>query len=351
MANDQVNNSVISRIRKLMALTAARGATEAEAALATEHVQRLLAEYNLSAAHIEASGGSSDLDGKRSKEGVARKQVYKWQRDLMQSIAKLNYCWCEQRWERRGKQSIFDGYDLIGRVVNVASTVAMFDYLLQTIERLAREEVADPALYFTRYAHSYKEGCSDRLVERLTIKREAMVEEGNRQRREREASARHPSAATGSTALVLADIILNEDDLNNDHRHGWEPGTTARERAERDARYIKANADREAKQVALVAQGVSPEVAYFLACGYDRTAAERLANPERETIKPETKAQRARRKAKEERADDRYWDRERARSDREAKRLDQGAYRKGKKAGDGVGLDPQVKSDPQGRLG
>src|SRR4051812_48343500 len=97
--NDPNLDSVINRIQKLMALTEGRGATEAEAALAASHVQRLLAEHNLSMAHIEASGGSSGADGKRERTGVNRKQVYKWQRELMAALAELNYCKPLTKWE------------------------------------------------------------------------------------------------------------------------------------------------------------------------------------------------------------------------------------------------------------
>lgn len=342
-------DTVVARIRKLMALTAERGASEAEAALAAEHVQRLLGEHNLSMAAVEASGGSSGNDGKRVREGVQRRQVYRWQRELMSAVADLNYCKSFIRWKTRwNKASIFDGYELIGRAANVATATVMFEYLLQTIERLAREEVLDPSQYFTRYAHSFKEGCSDRLVERLRHKRDEIVAEADRKAREERTRSRHPGAARSNLpALVLSDVIQQEKDLNEDFQYGRPPGTTARERAEREARSTAAQIERETKEKTLVAQGIDPRVAYYIAAGYSQAVAEELARPTPE--KPETDAQRRRREAREERDNDRFWERYQRRQEREAARIDQGAYRKGHAAGSGVGLDPQLRRGSNNR--
>lgn len=60
MEVNPVDPKIVGRIHKLMALARNGAATEAEAELALEHAQRMMQEYNLSIAEIEASGGASD---------------------------------------------------------------------------------------------------------------------------------------------------------------------------------------------------------------------------------------------------------------------------------------------------
>jgi hypothetical protein len=344
--NDPNLDSVINRIQKLMALTEGRGATEAEAALAASHVQRLLAEHNLSMAHIEASGGSSGADGKRERTGVNRKQVYKWQRELMAALAELNYCKPLTKWEYRngGKLKVFAGYELIGRSANVATTAAMFDYLLQAIERVARDEVQDPALYFTRYAHSFKEGAAVRLVERLQQRKREIVEQADREAREAKARASHPGATSGAMVIFMSDVVQDEEDANNDLYNGLPAGTTAAKRRANEAE----NAAREAKRTALVQAGEDPDVAWYLSWGYDEERARKLATPE--APKVETEAERNKREARERRENERWQEREYARQRREANRLDPAAYRKGKQAGDDIGLDTQIEKQERKRV-
>lgn len=350
MTDTPISDKLIDRIRKLMALTVERGASETEAALASEHVQRLLAEHNLSMAAIEMTGGMNEAGGKRTKEHYSRRQVYKWQRELMQAVAKLNYCKALERYEWRGTNKVFDGYSLIGRIDNVVSTQVMFDYLLETIERLARDDVKDPSLYFTRYAHSFKEGCSDRLIGRLNEQREQIVVEQARKSREDMTRARHPGAATSNLPTVLlSDVIQNEENLNEDFRNGWEPGTTAARRREREARYEQYERERQEKRDAVRAQypDANDELISMLVEGWSLERAQEILAERSKPAKPETEAQRRKREEREERSNQRYWER----LQREHARLDMGAYRKGHKAGDGVSLNRQAEHDKKHRLG
>lgn len=347
---------VIARIRKLMALTVQRGASEAEAEIATGHVQRLLAEHNLSMAAVEASGGSSGEHGRRTKETFSRRQVYKWQRDLMTAVAELNFCVAFPRWESRtGGPDIFDGYDLIGRIDNVATCRLMFDYLLHSIERLAREYVNnDPTQFFTRTAHSFKEGCSTRLTERLFDKHREIVEEQERKAREEQAAARHPAAASSNLpAIILKDIVQSEKDLNEDLRRGLEPGTTARRRQEQEEKSERQRLERERRFNEALAMGHDQNIAYFYSHGWDIERAIELARVDdnNEPAKPETEAQRKRRIESEKRAGQRYEERQRRRKEREHRRLDRIAFCRGQEAGETVSLHRQVDGTKRNKLG
>lgn len=125
------------------------------------------------------------------------------------------------------------------------------------------------------------------------------------------------------TTLVLASVYdQREQDLNEDMRWGYEPGTTAKRRAGQDAYYEKQRQE----------------------------AANREPEPEEpapiET--PRQKAAREKREAAEHLKQRRRWAREDAREERkemkEHMRRDHDAYRGGLEAGKKIGLDPQVKA-------
>jgi hypothetical protein len=332
-----LNEALIDRARKLMAMTVERGASETEAATAARILQQMMAEHNLSFTHIEATGGTTSTGGTRTRENVGRRQVYQWQRSLMKAVASMNFCTSLERFEHRMRgPAIFDGYDLIGRIDNVTTATLMFDYLLATIERLARAEVNnDPTQFFTRYAHSFKEGVSDRLVERLRTQRDEIVAE--QERKAKEAAAAQPTGCT--LPALLSDVFNSEAELNNDMVNDWEPGTTARKRMEREAADRARAAERAPRFAFAKAQGHSDEVASWYSYGYDMERAIELAKPSKpRLVKPETDKQRARRERKEENESRRYY----KRREREASRLDHDAYRSGKAAGNDVSLARQV---------
>lgn len=341
-----VPDSVISKITKLMALSRDKGATEAEASIAAGHVQRLLAEHNLDMVQIEMAGNAAK-GGRREKAQFAYRQVYKWQRRLMAAIGQLHFChvaekfkMTERRYESdygyRPRTSVFDGYDVIGRTDNVISTRLMFEYLTDTIDRLTRENY-DAMQFFTRTGHSFKEGCADRLVERLKQERANIEREQERKAREQEAQQRHPGAAGSNLPAVrIADIVTMENDYNNDFRMGWEPGTTARRRAEQEERSREAARKQAERKAEGKSFGLNDEEADWYSWGYTVEQARAHARPRQD--RPETEAQRRKR----ERASDAYWEREARRQYKERRRLDHSAYRAGSAAGDSVSLNRQV---------
>ena len=338
----------LSRVHKLMALAKDGAATEHEAALALEMAQKIMGEANLTMATLEASGQLGGDGSRRVKDGLESRSPYKWHRVLMAQIAELNSVFCEVKFKRLAHTSMFDGYDLIGREANVASTRVMFEYLLQAVERVCKEHLANPSECFGKYANEFKQGCADRLASRL---RERHIDNVNRQEREaREAKARaaHP-AASQSTAVVVVmrDYYATEADLNNDLKLGREPGTTARLRAEQQARAAEARADKEARRDAIVGAnpGINKEVAWYMAHGWAREEAEKILAPKDE--KPETEAQKRKREQREQRADDRNY--RRWRSENNVKYSD--GYRAGSRAGADIGLDEQVDAKAKRQLG
>ena len=135
------------------------------------------------------------------------------------------------------------------------------------------------------------------------------------------------------TTLVLSSVYdTREQELNNDLRMGWEPGSTTKRRIEREERSRKWREQYDAEDAARAAR---------IASGEEK-------EPE---VEVETERQKARRLAREEKeyqASRKRWaredDREMRRRWKEQDRVDMGSYKAGMKTGEKIGLDPQIKA-------
>lgn len=339
-----LNPKIIERIQKLLALANDGGATEAEAELAMAKALEMMLAHNLSIATIEASGGAKEG---RAKERNSQNLMYPWKRSLLESIAKVNFCHVSLLAKRtRSGQSIGAGYELIGRESNIVATKNMFSYLLDTIERLIVAEVGtSPQERFTRWSHSFRLGCSDRLQSRLLLRHEEQLIAQMKAAKEAEARGRHPASATGNAlVVVMRDFAQAEEDLNDDLRMGWNPGTTAnnRERNNRQAQALQEAFTKRYNEIVEIEPDIDRELARYLAKGWSRERAMQVLTP-----KHETPSARRRREEAEARANDRYW---RAQDNR-ANKIDSSGYRKGQSSAEKVGLDGQVTHSPSKRIG
>jgi uncharacterized protein DUF2786 len=309
-------NPIFNKIRKLLALAdASRNSSEAEAQAAALKVQELLQDHGLTLAELEAAGGTTDDTGRR-KEATDRRALYAWQRDLMGQLADNNFCLHhvrEAKLTRPGHGSrLFTtkAHVLVGRNLNVNATVAVYDYLLDALDRIAREQ---GFMSNRRDASAFFEGAVPRLVSR----------------REKEAAqeAARRNAPTGGNALVLSDLYGNEHDLNNDTLNGFPAGTTAARRRER----AEQEAARKVEEARLKANGVEAVEAFYLSHGYSPENAKSYA------IQYHAKQDRPTRRG------GRGWARGWTKVDENASaKRNSAAYRAGRKAGDEVGLDTQV---------
>lgn len=322
---------VIDRINKLLALAKDSGATEAEALLAMEKAQAIMDEHNLTMAELGSGEG-----GQRSKEGFDGQAMFEYQRNMMAVIAEVNYCYVAvlYSYKTRGRRAI--GYRLIGQQANVASTRVMFEYLANTIDRLVRDfNGGDYKLRMSRSSISWCAGCAERLCERIKERHENFIAEQKKEADAKKRAAQHPASPShGALVVVMEDYAQKERDLNNDFKHGWEPGTTERERLSRELRHKE---QREKK------------IAKALAAGFDNRVAEAFAEYYFESLqeaydwvhgvqKPMTEEERRKAEKEEERMR-RRWRNE---HNREMAKKDWNAYGKGKEAGAKISLNPQV---------
>jgi hypothetical protein len=242
MEMDSKTEAVIAKVRKLLAM-ADGNANENEAAVAAAKAQELLEAYNLNMTIVNRKSGKHEArDDKRRAGGL-----YKWQRELWNAIATMNFCkYYYYRGLSAGSQY---EHQLIGSKANVVSTEVMGQYLEHTIERLARQWVntnRPNKSIFIKEAIAYREGVAANLTNRLwTIRYEHMREQEAARKEERARNA--AKGINTENALVLQDVVNSEEDLNSDYVNKWEPGTSAKLRAEREAR--QAAADREAARI------------------------------------------------------------------------------------------------------
>lgn len=431
-------DKVIARIQKLLSRTKTeRGTTEAEADTAMKMAQELMAKHNLDMAVVEAASASKEgaTAVERVKEQIKGRAMYKWQRQLAKYVAEANFCYhlikTDQQWVNayykldkdapadnegkplaktltreewsalpyvyeqhytrvEGRYKTTHSHIFVGRKSNVITAQLMYQYLTQTIEDLV--PIEDNNQRLSRSAMSWKEGCADRLCERLAKRRRDLIsahdarvkqeqadrEAENKQRAEdaRKAAANKPKplaphhesevkaafegASAGAydrvgtaeeaeeterpevdesdapwvpqgeevpepeagTALVLASVYdESEREANWEIAHGWEPGSLAKWRAEREEEKRK-RAEEEAKaEVDEVEKPVKEE-----------TERQRRARERRE--QQELLKQR-RRWARE---DEAAWRREQ----REMERRDHNAYKAGLRKGDDIGIDTQI---------
>jgi hypothetical protein len=216
-------------IKKIEALLNTKGCTEAEAQSRVAKAQELLEKYNLDLAMVGQNKTAR-------KDNTRKGGLYSWQRNLWKAVAELNFChYLSIKGLERG--STYQ-HRIIGSHANVVQTEHMAQYLQDTVERLA-QEWAKANFYksvFVREAIAYREGITNRLSERLRDRRETIVAEARKAEQERKQAQARTNADPGTTALTILDVISSEADFNNDYLNNWELGTTARNRAESEAR-------------------------------------------------------------------------------------------------------------------
>jgi hypothetical protein len=307
---------VLEQIQKLLNL-AAKNPNEHEAALAASKAQELLTKHNLDTAALERSQGA--VSGKRQQEEVEG-GFYRYHREVWSNVARLNFClhWVQRkhvpREERVRNVRVKRIHRLVGRTVNVRTTINLARYLLAAIERVTRETCEQKKIgHLSGWAMSFREGCAYRLINALRDRRTEMLDEEDRKRREAEDRAARAGISL-ETSLTITSFSRSEEEANLDERFG--EGYSARQR-EREAAYAKKQAENEA--------------------AYTRWAA---ANPEK-ARKKEAEA-----KAKEERQMERW---RRSASDQRYGHVNNQAFWAGHEAAKDISLDPQMGGAKQAK--
>lgn len=296
----EIPDSVRARIGKLLALSRDSRGNEHETQMAAAKVQEMLAAFNLEMSQFtEGDDAPVDPDAVRHMHnGVLTLKGDMWEEILFRAIADANFC---LRFVTEWGENDTREWSLVGRRINITTTMNVYDYLTRAVDRLcpytdSRNEKA---------IASWKLGCAERLAQRVRDQRyEAEVKSRQDQQ------AKTPLERGNGSDLILSDVYSSEDDLNLDFKRGMPMGTTARERLAREAEW---DAGEDVRRWAHLYVPVVEE-------------------------KAETPGQKRKRQA-DERRRQREWDRE---SRKEAAKRDPKAYARGQETGERISLNRQV---------
>ena len=152
-----IDSSIIEKIRKLRTITEERGATEEETLAAQQRMFAMLAKYNLELAEIPDS--EPDKPDTAIESESAERPSSVWKQLLYSGVAHLNFSECF---------TLGGSIYIVGTRANRIATFEMAAYLVQAVEREANETAADvPGDERRRFRHSFAEGCTNRIYERL----------------------------------------------------------------------------------------------------------------------------------------------------------------------------------------
>lgn len=193
--------SIIEKIKKLMAVTEARGATPDEAASAAAKVQELLFAYNLSQADLH---DEPEDEIKMRLHDVVGPHISRTSRHmLMHVLTKFNFC--EAIADTKRHRHI-----LIGKPHNIEVCLYMYEHIGAAIQRMARlaakENGGDG---YVAYFHAFWRGACHTIGERLATQRE----------RERASSAGNALVVQSAGELEAAKIRLLGEGATQTQRH------------------------------------------------------------------------------------------------------------------------------------
>ena len=173
---------VIEKVRKLLAL--AESSNEHEAALAASRAQEILARHNLTMAQVDSAPGETDPIIKDDSDITIAMQTA-WTRMVRGGAATLYFCKYYYQPHHRSAPhrkcgyQIFDHHTYIGTRPNVEVAKLMSNYLISTVDRLAKEGSKNfPQRERSRYINSFRNSCSNKLRYLIDERiKESMAEE------------------------------------------------------------------------------------------------------------------------------------------------------------------------------
>lgn len=155
------SKALVEKINKILALS--QSSNENEAAVAAEKAAKLLAEHHLSLTEVEREGVEEITE-----EVVERTGRYiTWKMLLLAGVASANGCQA-MRHKQTGKMR------LVGKQTSIIVSCNLYNYLVATINRLAREQKGKGRSFI----YAFKLGCATRLRQRLEILRYEMEQKG-----------------------------------------------------------------------------------------------------------------------------------------------------------------------------
>lgn len=150
------NESIIQRVKKLLALAGDKGATEAEAAAAMERVHQLLMKHNLSMDAVNAVQDQGIVE-----ESLDESNRAEWKNMIWDATAELYLC---IHYYRKHLNSRKIRHIVAGRPDNVQTVLQMAPYFIRSIQHRAK----DACMYRpAKYTKEFFQGAAFRMACRM----------------------------------------------------------------------------------------------------------------------------------------------------------------------------------------
>lgn len=168
-SNQTVPDNIVELIHKCLALS--ESLNEFEAELAMSKVQELLLKYNLSIDTIKDLPPADD-DLAQLIDCYVEVNPTSWYRYLYNEVSALNYCKVIGHGNNKN-------ISILGRMVNVQSTIEMTQWLISQIERLSLEASRAEFNPSRSFKTSFCFGCAKRVYERLVELQNEIISSNN----------------------------------------------------------------------------------------------------------------------------------------------------------------------------
>lgn len=191
----ELDNKIIARIKKMLALASDSGATEGERDNALRMAHAYLAKYNLDIATVEQSTKKQNNDEPRVE--TARKFYGRapWARQVASGIGKMMFCYYFYTTDRHDRSNVSHWF--IGRHSNSVSASILAEFIVKSVISQAKKGAATS--FDIDYARTFCVGAAGRIAARC----EEIV-----------AHATKKETAAPGTALVLANLYSSEMEAN-----------------------------------------------------------------------------------------------------------------------------------------
>lgn len=192
MDNDNVvNEKVINRLKKMLALANNAGATDGEREAALKQSYSLLAKYNLTMAQVDTHNSTPQEERLAEK---ATFPVYPWARQIAGQVSSLFFCKYYFMRLGAGKQAT---HVFIGKESNAATAQYMAEFVVRSVMREAAKMYGSA---IAPEARNFAVGVVSKLYDRI---------------KEIKASFnKQEEPSTTGTAMVLASLYKTEEEAN-----------------------------------------------------------------------------------------------------------------------------------------
>ncbi len=202
--------AIIEKIKALMAKANDRGATEAESLAFMNKALEMLSKNNLEEKDLQAHEIEINIDETAYKVNAD----LSWFGRLANAVSRMYFCRSVSRSKYElGKKSATHYYCFVGKEHNRLMAVSMFDYLMKTMHRLARNASDN-----VKDQYEFKKGCATRLGLRIHAINEANIK---------------PSVESGglpalyNKELALVDEFMSDMNLGKRNKVGLKANTNA----------------------------------------------------------------------------------------------------------------------------